>query len=697
MPAFRLRCQRAVLLACLLALLPLPAIGDDSADPNPDLNPNADAHANDPAHQGHVHDDSLDELVVTFSGHERRRFDVIQGTSVLDEEELQRELRSSLGDTLAGQSGVNTTGFAPGASRPVIRGLDGPRLRVLQNSVGVLDVSTTSPDHQVASDPLLAQRVEVLRGAGTLRYGSNAVGGVVNVIDGRIAERALERPYEGAIGLHYGSNADDTNATGVIRGGVGPFVLHAEGFVRRTHDLEVKGDPLSSEERLIADPLDPLASVSDRVSGSDVESHGGTLGASWVGEDAFLGVAYARLESDYGVPIAPEEIPGPGIRIDLKQNRVDLAGGVRGSFGLFDGFEFRGVYGDYEHSELEGDEVATTFLNRGFEARLEATQAAIGNLDGSVGIQWRFDDRESIGAEAFLPAHEATQWAIFAVEELHLDPFTIEGGLRVERTELDADGPLRDRDFTTWSASLGASWALAADTILGLSLARTERPPTGEELYSNGPHFATAGFEVGDVGLDSETADAIELTLKRREGPITGALNLYYTRFDDFIFQEANGDIEDGLPVRIYRQTDADFYGLELDLAATVYEGAFGTARVDLGFDFVRGETDDDDLPRIPPTRLRLGAELGLERADLRAELEFIGDQDDVAPGERDTDGFVLLNLSATVRPFANDDVSFFVQARNLTDQRGRNHVSFLKERLPIAGRDIRFGMRWRF
>ncbi len=672
----------------LLFLNPLPSDADNAG---------ADDHAADPAHRGHQHDEALDELVVTFSGHERRRFDVIQGTSVLAEDELQREIQTTLGDTLAGQPGVVSTGFAPGASRPVIRGLDGPRLRVLQNGVSVVDASTTSPDHQVASDPLLAERIEVLRGAGTLRYGSNAVGGVVNVIDGRIAERPLDGPYQGAVGLHYGSNADDANAAGLLRAAAGPLVFHAEGFVRRGHDLEVKGDPLASRSRSDFDAQDPLAPASGRVPGTDVESHGGTLGASWVGEDGFFGLAYARLESDYGVPVPPEEPPAAGIRIDLKQNRIDLGGGLRGSFGPFDSVGFRGVYGDYQHSEREGGKIVTTFLNRGHEARLEATQASFGNLDGSIGLQWRFEDRIAIGAEAFLPEHDAGQLALFVVEELHLDPVTVEAGLRIERTAIDAAGSLRDRGFTTVSASLGASYAVDADTLVGLSVARTERPPTGEELYSDGPHFATAGFEIGDVALDPETASSVELTFKRREGRLTGGLNLFYTRFDDFIFQRETGAFQDGLPERRYRQADADFYGLELDLAWTVYEAGWGSGVLDLGYDLVRGRASGRDLPRIPPARLRFGGELEFKRLKLRLEGVFVGDQDDVAPLERPTDGHVLVNASATLRPFEDRDLSLFVQARNLSDQRGRNHVSFLKERLPVAGRDIRIGLRFRF
>ena len=670
--------------------------------------PHDDDHADDPAHAGHVHDDALDELVVTYSGHERRRFDVIQGTTVLDNDELAQALSPTIGDTLSGATGVRSTGFTPGATRPIVRGLDGPRLRILQNHTGVLDASVSSPDHQVAVDPLLAERVEVLKGAGTLRYGSNAVGGIVNVIDGRIAERPLDAPLEGAIASHYGTNQDDRNIAGAIRTGAGPLVFHAEGFARRSHDLEVKGDALRAGSPFAGDDDDPLFGASGRVPNTFADSHGGVLGASLVGEDHFLGVAYQRLESLYGVPVAHEEHDDHGgghddeeedesISIDLVQNRIDIGGGLRGDFGPFSGFEFRGVYGDYRHTELEGDARGTRFFNRGYELRLDATQTEFGGLDGQVGVQWRHEDRDAVGEEAFLPKFESDQWALFTVQELHLGALTLEGGLRVEHTSFDVDDARRDPDFTTWSASVGGSYAVDEDTSLGLSLSRTERPPVGDELYANGPHFATASFERGSDSLDSETAWGVELSAKRRQGAVTGGVNFYWTHFEDFLFQRDTGEIEDDLPVRQVVQDDARFFGAEVELAWTAARTRVGDLVFDAGYDFVRGESDGDDLPRIPSQRLTLGAGLEADAYALRVEAVFVDDQNRVARAESKTDGHTLLNAEVTWSPSEEHDLAVFLQGRNLTDQRGHNHTSFLKDRLPIAGRDVRVGVRFRF
>ncbi len=677
-----IRCTLCAAAFSLFFLPTIPAVADE-------------AHATDPDHQGHQHDEALDELIVTFSGHERRRFDVIGGTTVLSEDALQQELAPTLGDTLGSATGVRSSGFAPGASRPIIRGLDGPRLRVLQNHVSVVDASTSSPDHQVASDPLLAQRIEVLKGAGTLRYGSNAVGGVVNVIDGRIAEVPLDAAYEGGLSFHGGSNQDDRNGAGVLRGQFGPVVLHLEGFARRAHALEVKGDPLSSTSGF--GPGDPLFGTSGRVRNTFVESEGGTAGASWVHEDGFIGASYARLESRYGVPVPPEDPTGGDIAIDLEQDRFDFGAGWRVDLGPFEAVEMRAVYGEYEHAEIVDGEVGTVFENEGIEVRIEATQAQVDNLDGSVGLQWRSEERDAVGAEAFLPHFETDQWALFTVQELHLDPWTFEGGLRLEHTDLSVGGGLRDRSFTTWSASLGASLALDADTLVGLSLSRTERPPVGDELYADGPHFATASFEIGDDGLDPETAWSAELTAKRRQGAVTGAVNVYVTAFDDFLFQRDTAEIEDGLPVRRVSQADARFYGAEVDLAWSVCEHAWGEVAVDLGYDFVRASSRGRDLPRIPSQRLTVGAGLTAERHDFRFEAVFVDGQRRTARGESATRGYVVWNAEATFRPFDEPDLAVFVQARNLTDQRGRQHTSFLKDRLPIPGRDLRFGVRFRF
>lgn len=690
----------------------------------------ADDHAGDPRHAGHRHDPALDEIVVSapLPG---RRFDLVRGSTVLDEAELQRELRATLGDTLAQQPGIASSGFVPGAGRPVIRGLDGPRVSLLQNGIGVWDESESSPDHHaVASDPAMARRVEVLRGAGTLRYSNSAVGGVVNVIDGRVPD--LRPPdAEGALRLNYGSNASLRGVSSRLLFGAGNFALHAAAGLQRSNDLEVRGAPLSTSEQAEAEDDDPLLLARDVVPNSAVRSSEGGFGISRIFESGHLGLSWRRMESRFGVPLPhghhEEDDHGMGgmpdmhmdddddheeeedarVELDTEQDRFDLAGAWRGVPGPFSQVDFHGVYGDFVQNELEDGQVGTTFTRRGAELRVELQQRrfdlAAGALDGVLGLHARSERRGTRGEEAFTPSHDSQFWALFAAEEFSLGRINLEGGLRLERSSLrPAQGAqFARRNFSTWSASLGASWTPRPDLLLGLSLSRSGRPPSAGELYAEGEHIAAASYEIGDANLKAEEVWNAELTARRRQGRITGSLNLFVTRFDSFIFLSDDNcpqRMDADLPVRCFQQTDADFQGGELELALSLPlpEGAL---RFELGGDYVRGEQRGGvTLPRIPPLRLRLGAALQTRRFDWHLDWFRVAKQNRVAAGELPTGSYHVLGGEISFRPIANNPgLAFFLQAHNLTNRAGRSHVSLHKERVPIAGRDIRAGVRLQF
>lgn len=689
----------------------------------------ADDHAADPRHAGHRHDPALDEIVVSAPLPGRRRFYLVRGSTVLDEEELQRELRSTLGDTLAQQPGVASSGFVPGAGRPVIRGLDGPRVRVLQNGVGVWDESESSTDHHaVAANPALARRVEVLRGAGTLRFSNSAVGGVVNVIDGRVPD--LRPPdAEGVLRLNYGSNADLRDVSSRLLFGAGNFAFHAAGGLQRSHDLEVRGAPLSPSAQAEAEDDDPLLAARDVVPNSALRSGEGGFGISRIFESGHLGLSWRRMQSRFGVPLPhehhEEDDHGMGdmhmddddhedeheeaarVELDTVQDRFDLAGAWRGALGPFEGMDFHGVYGDFTQDELEDGQIGTTFTRRGAELRVEAQQRsfdlAAGALDGVLGLHARSERRGARGEEAFIPSHDSQFWALFAAEEFSLGLINLEGGLRLERSSLrPAQGAqFARRNFSTWSASLGASWTPRPDLLLGISLSRSGRPPSAAELYAEGEHIAAASYEIGDANLKAEEVWNAELTARRREGRITGSLSLFVTRFDSFIFLSGANcpqRMDADLPVRCYRQSDADFQGGELELALSQPLPG-GALRFELGADYVRGEQQGGvALPRIPPLRLRLGAALHTQRFDWHLDWFRVASQNRVAAGELPTGAYHVLGGEIAFRPVAsNPGLSFFLRAHNLTNRAGRSHVSLHKERVPIAGRDIRAGLRLQF
>jgi len=695
----------------------------------------ADDHAEDPRHAGHRHDPALDEIVVSAPLPGQRRFDLVRGSTVLSEDDLQRALRTTLGDTLSQQPGVSSSGFVPGAGRPIIRGLDGPRVSVLQNGVGVWDESESSTDHHaVAANPALARRVEVLRGAGTLRYSNSAVGGVVNVVDGRVPD--LRPPdAEGALRMSYGSNADLRDVSSRLLFGAGNFAFHVAGGLQRSHDLEVRGAPLSAYAQAEAEDDDPLLAARDVVPNSALRSGEGGFGISRIFESGHLGLSWRRMQSRFGVPLPHEhheeddhgmggmqmgdmhmddddhedehEEEAARVELDTVQDRFDLAGAWRGALGPFEGMDFHGVYGDFTQDELEDGQVGTTFTRRGAELRVEAQQRSIeladGALEGVLGVHARSERRGTRGEEAFIPSHDSQFWALFAAEEFSLGQINLEGGLRIERSSLrPAQGAqFARRNFSTWSASLGASWTPRPDLLLGISLSRGGRPPGAAELHAEGEHLAAASYEIGDANLKAEEVWNAELTARRRQGLITGSVSLFVTRFDSFIFlgdancpQRMNVD----LPVRCYQQSDADFQGGELELALSQPLPG-GALRFELGADYVRGEQQGGvALPRIPPLRLRLGAVLQTQRFDWRLDWLRVASQKRVAAGELPTGDYHVLGGEIAFRPVAgNPGLSFFLRAHNLTNRAGRSHVSLHKERVPIAGRDIRAGMRLQF
>lgn len=670
--------------------------GSDDHAPTPD-EPDTTTHK--PVPQA----TDYDEIVITAAPHSRRRFDVIQGTTVLSQEELERSLQANIGETLSEQPGISSTYFGPGASRPVIRGLDGPRVRVLQNGLGTLDASVTSPDHQVASDPLASDRIEIVRGAGTLAYGTSAIGGVVNIDDGRIPTELPSDVVEGDLRALYGSAAEEKSAGAGLTSSLGPFAFRAAGYFRASNDMSIPGFTTSDQLRQVRPdiPTGPYGVAPN----TSTDAQGGTLGASWIGEDAMLGVAFGSTDSDYGVPSEPDE----AVRIDLNQQRVDVNGQIERDFLIFEQASFKYGWGTYQHKEIEGDEIATVFDNQGNEARFDLVQQPWRDLHGSMGAQILNRDLTATGDESFLPPSNTLSWGLFAIEEYDFRRFSFEAGLRYERQTIEASSVAFSRAFDSVSFSLGVGWEFIDDWLLGLNVSRTERPPAAEELLSNGPHLATSGFEIGNPNLDNEAGVTVEGTLRKRRGRYTFGANVYWTHFDDYIALLSQGFVdEEGMPdptgdlvLRLYTPVEAEFFGGEVTGAVDVIETERFTGTLDVGFDWVRATVQNatsDRLPRIPPFRLKTGVEGRSERADLRFEVWWVAAQNRTAAFELPTDGYVMLNLILTLHPFPdNRNLTVVVQGRNLTNEEGRVHASFIKDELPLPGAEARVGLKVAF
>lgn len=644
----------------------------------------------------------VDDIVVTAAPYGVARQATNIAVEVLDEADLTTAPSTSLGDVLNGLPGVRSTAFAAGAGRPVIRGLAGPRVQVLTNGMGLIDASSLSPDHQVAADPGEANRIEVLRGPQTLAYGGSAIGGVVNVIDGRIAEERPEGGSEGRVWAQT-STVDDGLSFGA-RGAfaAGPVVLTLDGFRREAGDYEI---PVPSESRrqLEAEGEEFEDTGGTTLENSFVDLSAFGAGVSWIGDRGFVGVSVKRTETDYGVPgHAHEEDPmGPPpveeeelVTIGLEQTRYDLRGELRLPFGPFARLRGGAAYADYTHTEFEGDEVGTVFTSEGVEGRLELVQVRRGGWDGAIGVQALKRDLDAEGDEAYVPATEISELGVYTLQRLDRGGWGLEGGLRLESRELDSLAGARD--FSTASASIGAYFKPTDALFLGASISRNGRAPTEAELFAEGPHAATRAFEVGDADLDEEEVTSLEGTLHWDRGPLTIDLHVFNADYDGFIDLVPTGAEEDELPVFQYVQTDATFRGMEAALAYRAWESGTDSLTLELGYDTVRGDTDLGPPARIPSWSLSGRAELEWGPWTLRGQVRHVGEQDRIAAFELPTDSYTTADLYVGWSP-REDGLILFAEARNLTDEEVREHTSFLKDLAPSPGRNLRIGAAYRF
>ncbi len=640
-----------------------------------------------------------DEIVVTASADSRRQSEVYQPVNVLGEEELQARLQPSLGETLAQEPGVTSTSFGAGASRPVIRGLGADRIRVLEEGVGTGDVSNVSPDHAVSVEPAGAERIEIVRGPATLLYGSNAVGGVVNVISARVPSRAMTTPLTGWLDLRYGSAAEEKTTALTVDGGRGSFAWHADFTLRDTNDYAIPGP---------ADPFDDPDHFEGVLENSALQSRTGTLGASWVGDRGFFGVAFTNFSTNYGVPghahhdegeDEEEEEEDAAVRIDLEQRRFDIRGELA-QVAIFENVRLRLGVTDYEHLELEGAEVGTRFLNDGLEARLQGHHRPFGRVRGTWGVQFTSTDFEAMGEEAYIPPNASTASAIFAFEELPGERFDFQFGARYEHQDVsvDADG-LPDRDFGGISGSIGTIWKPAGGYVVALSLARAVRLPTATELYANGPHAATRQFEIGNPLLSEETSLGVDLSFRRTVGRFRGELNLFNNSFDGYIYESPTDDVEDDFPVFAFVQRDARFRGLELATHTHLISYRESHLELDVEADYVRATlSGGENLPRIPPMRASAGLQLHGSPVRALIEVRHTFEQNDIASYETATGGYTFVNAHVGYRFFLNDTIhDVMLRATNLTDRLARSHVSALKDLAPLPGRDIGLSYRLSF
>jgi iron complex outermembrane recepter protein len=655
----------------------------------------------------------ITEIIVTGTRRRARITAPVSGAT-LSGDELVRATRATLGETLASLPGVSSTAFGPGVSRPVLRGLQGERTRLLIDGIQSLDVSNTSPDHAVAINPLVAERIEVLRGPSALLYGSGLVGGVVNTRVARVPDRLPSAAITGRASASYVSASDEVVLGAALDGGGGKLAWHLDGHWLNTGDLDIGGFVLSPEQRAAAlaapdTDISALAALAGRLPNSAAETWDIAGGASLVLDDAHFGLAVSHSESLYGLPTRfsfDPAAPVPNTLIDLQQTRVDFGSeiGLQGDW--VEALRFRFGWADYSHDEvLDTGELSATFINEAFEGRAEVAGAERGIWRATTGIQFISREFSVRAAAPLLPPTQTGQFAVFSSHEFNLSPVRIEAALRWETTAIEArrdpalDNVADERDYSGLSGSLGASYTAAPGMVIAGSGFFSRRAPVVEELYTQGTDPGTQGVLLGNPDLPQETAWGFEGVVRGFGATWSVEASAYYNRFPDYIFTAQTGAVVDGLPVFQFLADEAEYYGFEVQGKVDLFDLGGATIRVDALMDYTRATlADGTPVPRIPPLRALGGVSARGSAFDARVEVEWADRMDRLSDFETPTEGYVLANASLDWRPYADrPDLTIGIAANNLFDDTLRRHASFLKDFAPNAGRDIRLRVRLAF
>ena len=645
---------------------------------------------------------------VVITGNPMGGGEVATPSSVLSGSELVLRRGSSLGETLDGLPGVSSSYFGPNANRPVIRGQDGDRIRILSNAGAALDASSLSFDHAVAIDPLVVERIEVLRGPAALLYGGSAVGGVVNAIDNRIPKAPIHA-VSGALETRLGGAASERAVSALVEAGGSGFALHADAFMRNTADLEVPAydRPLQgggSERRT-------------RIVNSASRAQGGAVGSSLVWDHGYLGASVDTYRNDYGI-VAEDDIT-----IQMRRDKLALAGELRSPGGPITTLRAQMASTDYLHQEIKSDgAVGTTFKTRGTDGRVEAVHRAVllgaGRLEGTVGMQFETSRFSALGEEAFVPSTRTRQSAAFVLERWTFGGGShFSAGLRAERVQVhsegdmnDADpqfGPAQERSFSPRSASLGAVLSLGPQWQLTSNWSYTERAPTSYELYANGVHAATSAYERGDPLQAKERGRNLDLALGWRGGANRVKVGVFDSRFANYIALTATGepdfvgDAGGSFPVFAFRGVRARLYGLEADATWRVLEGP-RIIDLDSKLDLVRGNNDDtgEPLPRLAPRRATVGVNFVQGAWTVRAEVQHASAQKRVPATDLPTASWTRVNLSAShALAVGEREVLLFAKLQNVTNKLAysASTTRTVRSLAPLPARGLTVGLRLAF
>lgn len=632
---------------------------------------------------------------VTVTGNPLGATDLIAPAASYSGSALVLRRGATLGDTLDGTPGVSATWFGPNANRPVIRGLDGDRIRILGNGGASIDASGLSYDHAVPMDPISIERIEVLRGPGALLYGGSAVGGVVNVIDNRIPREPLDGVTGRAdLGLSGGNKGRGSGF--MLEGGNSRVGLHADVFDRSTGDVRVPA--------ALACTKGGETVLARRICNSASDVRGGAVGGSVFFDSGYLGASVSTYRNDYGA-VAEDEVT-----IGMQSTRHAVEGEWRNPVQWLQNIKAQASHTDYRHTEFDAGAPGTVFSNRGNDFRLEARHARLGPLEGVIGLQAEATRFSAVGDEAFAPFSRTRQSAVFVHEELTTGWGRLSLGARSESVKVESFGNPdlarfvpASRNFNPTSYALGALWNVAPGWQLTSNLARTQRAPRDYELFADGAHVATAAYEVGNAALGVERSTNADVGLQWKGGANSFKVNAFTSRFANYIALESTGNTTDDLPEFAYRQVRARFAGLEASGTVRLVEGP-QTLDLELRGDTVRATNQDTGqaLARIAP--LRAGATLVWAQGAWGAQVGFdhSARQDRVPVGERETPAYTLWKAALTWRVKAGaTHLLWYARLDNAGNKLAYSATSILTQtapgKSPLAGRSVKLGVQATF
>lgn len=618
---------------------------------------------------------------------------ILSPTKVLSGSELRAKVGSSLGETLSNELGVTASGFGAGASRPIIRGLEGPRVKILQNGMSVADVSSVSNDHAVASDSASAQQIEILRGPAALLYGSGAIGGLVNVVDGRIPN-TLTKEFSGEAEVKYGSVNLEKSGSFFMDGASGDIALHFDANTRKTDDYRIPG------YANVADKTSPYGTLPSSFTRENSVGFGASLIKDW----GHIGASYQMMKDKYGIPTSEQAF------IDLEQNRFDIDAVIKQKIGMFDDFKFKLGSSDYQHTEKTKEgEPATDFKNRSLESRVSVSHNNWSGWEGNLGLQSENEKfsalSSSTGRADTVPTTQSRSLAAFIVEQKRFGDVVASFGGRIENVTRtpEAQFQLAKRDFKLNSASVGALWELKDGYGIVASYSTAQRAPTTEELYSNGPHESTATFDIGNVNLRKETSKNIDISLQKNTGLWRWKANLFVNSVNDYVYgyfdgvkfnEEGELDQDGEFSRRYWQQAAATIRGGEAEISYNQlgegwsYRGFADSSRATLD--------QQGNLPLQPASRI--GFDVGYKNAGWRHTLSIIHaqKQDRLANSEQYiTPSYTKVDVNLTyTHSYQASQVTWFLQGKNLLNQDIRLSTSIIKESVPQAKRGLIAGVR---